>query len=191
MALLRDPNSSRIAQAQDAALWVTSEQYDDLIERLAVQIQQSDFRFEQIVCLARGGMRIGDVLSRLFKVPLAILATSSYRGSAGAEQGAIDIAPHITSTAGPLRGNILLVDDMVDSGVTLAAVQERLVRSFPQVAVLKTAVLWQKAASVVRPDFVVSILGSDPWIHQPFERYDTDNLASLVDKWSKPSRPAA
>ena len=35
------------------------------------------WRFDQILCLARGGLRVGDQLSRIFEVPLAILATSS------------------------------------------------------------------------------------------------------------------
>jgi hypoxanthine phosphoribosyltransferase len=177
-----DPN--RETPVNETDLWVTWAQYDDLIEQLAVKVQQSGFRFDQIVCLARGGMRIGDVLSRLFKVPLAILAASSYREAKGTEQGALNIAQQITSTAGPLRGNILLVDDLVDSGVTFSSVCDHLLQSFPLITAIKTAVLWQKAASVVKPDYVVVALDANPWIHQPFEHYDTVTLASLLEKWS-------
>ena len=163
---------------------MTWAQYDDLIEQLAVKIQQSGFRFDQILCLARGGLRIGDVLSRVFNVPLAILSTSSYRGGEGTEQGALHIAQQITSTAGPLSGNILLVDDLVDSGVTFAAVGKHLLEAFPLIATLKTAVLWQKASSTVKPDYVVTALATNPWIHQPFEHYDSITLPELVEKWS-------
>ena len=38
---------------------------------------------------------------------------------------------------------------------------------------MKTAVLWWKACSVFRPDFHVEYLPDNPWIHQPFEVYDT------------------
>lgn len=164
---------------------MTWAQYDDLIEQLAVQIQKSGFEFDQILCLARGGMRIGDVLSRVFDVPLAILATSSYRGILSAEQGALHIAQQITSTAGPLSGNILLVDDLVDSGLTFTSVCEHLSAAFPLINALKTAVLWQKASSTVKPDYVVTVLATNPWIHQPFEHYDTVKLPELVKKWSK------
>ena len=184
MPLLHDSSSSRATQTNETDLWVTWAQYDDLIEQLAVQIEQSGFQFDQIVCLARGGMRIGDVLSRVFKVPLAILATSSYRGANGTEQGALSIAQQVTSTAGPLCGNILLVDDLVDSGVTFAAVGEHLLQAFPLITELKTAVLWQKARSTVKPDYVVVALTTNPWIHQPFEHYDTVTLAALTEKWS-------
>ena len=173
-----------MTQTNETDLWVTWAQYDDLIEQLVVQVQQSGFQFDQILCLARGGMRIGDVLSRVFKVPLAILATSSYRGTQGTEQGALHIAQHVTSSAGQLSGSILLVDDLVDSGMTFAAVCAHLLQAFPLITSLKTAVLWQKASSTVKPDYVVSVLDNDPWIHQPFEHYDSVKLPDLVEKWS-------
>jgi uncharacterized protein len=184
MPVLHDRGAHRVTQATETDLWITWAQYDDLIEQLAVQVQQSGFQFDQILCLARGGMRIGDVLSRVFKIPLAILATSSYRDAKGTAQGALNIAQQITSTAGPLSGNILLVDDLVDSGVTFSSVRDHLLHSFPLVTLIKTAVLWQKAASAVKPDYVVVALETNPWIHQPFEHYDTLTLSALVEKWS-------
>ncbi|MEI8402518.1 MAG: phosphoribosyltransferase family protein [Alcaligenaceae bacterium] len=173
-----------MSQANESDLWVTWAQYDDLIEQLAVQVQQSGFQFDQILCLARGGMRIGDVLSRVFNVPLAILATSSYRGAKGTEQGALNIAQQVTSASGPLSGNILLVDDLVDSGVTFSSVCDHLLHTFPLITAIKTAVLWQKAVSVFKPDYVVTVLETNAWIHQPFEHYDTMTVSRLVKKWS-------
>ena len=164
-------------------LWVSQDQYDALIEQLALKVFESGFKFDQLLCLARGGLRVGDVLSRVFKVPLAILATSSYRAAAGTEQGELNIAQHITTTAGELQGKLLLVDDLVDSGATFAAVSVHLLNTYPLLTEIKTAVLWQKAAAVVAPDFVVSVLMTNPWIHQPFEAYDTTTLADLAEKW--------
>jgi uncharacterized protein len=112
------------------------------------------------------------VFSRLFKVPLAILSTSSYREAAGTQRGELDISNSITSTAGPLAGRILLIDDLVDSGVTLQRVQEHLRVRFPDVTEVRSAVIWYKACSVMRPDYFVEYLPDNPWIHQPFEIYD-------------------
>ncbi len=67
---------------------------------------------------------------------------------------------------------MLLVDDMVDSGHTLALVHRTLPQRFPHIRELRTAVLWWKACSVFRPDFHVEYLPDNPWIHQPFEVYD-------------------
>ena len=52
--------------------------YNLLVERLALNVYESGFRFNQIICIARGGLRVGDVLSRIFDQPLAILSTHSY-----------------------------------------------------------------------------------------------------------------
>jgi len=57
------------------------------IEQLAVKIYQSNWEFNQIVCLARGGLGVGDLLARIYNQPLAILATSSYVGSGKQREG--------------------------------------------------------------------------------------------------------
>ncbi len=153
-------------------LWVGWDDYHGAIERLARMVHDSGYRFDQVLCLARGGLRVGDVFSRLFKVPLAILATSSYREAGGTERGELDIAQHITSTGGPLAGSLLLIDDLVDSGVTLQQVQQHLKQNFPAVTDVRSAVIWYKACSVMKPDYYVDFLEDSPWIHQPFEVYD-------------------
>ena len=73
-------------------LYVSWDEYHNLIEKLAIKVHQSGWEFDQILCLARGGMRPGDVLSRIFDKPLAIMSTSSYRAEAGTIQGHLDIA---------------------------------------------------------------------------------------------------
>jgi hypoxanthine phosphoribosyltransferase len=153
-------------------LWVDWDEYHRLIERLARIVHDSGYQFDQALCLARGGLRVGDVFSRLFKVPLAILSTSSYREASGTQRGELDIANSITSTAGPLAGRILLIDDLADSGITLERVQSHLQHHFPAVTEVRSAVLWTKACSVMRPDYSVEFLPDSPWIHQPFEVYD-------------------
>ncbi len=153
-------------------LWVDWDGYHKAIERLAAIVHASDYRFDQVLCLARGGLRIGDVFSRLYQVPLAILSTSSYREDGGTRRGELDIGQSITSTAGPLAGRILLIDDLVDSGITLREVQQHLKENFPSVTEVRSAVIWYKACSVIKPDFFVAYLPDNPWIHQPFEIYD-------------------
>jgi hypoxanthine phosphoribosyltransferase len=152
-------------------LYVSWDTYHRLIEKLAIQVWQSGWAFDQILCLARGGMRPGDVLSRVFDKPLAIMSTSSYRAEAGTIQGRLDLARYITMPQGELAGRVLLVDDLADSGVTLKAVVERL-RAMPAISELRSAVIWTKAVSSYQPDYTVEHLPTSPWIHQPFEEYD-------------------
>ncbi len=163
----------RDASESDAAdLWIAWDEYRHAIERLALLVHESGWKFDQILCLARGGLRPGDIFSRIFDVPLAILSTSSYREEAGTAQGELDIARHITISKGTLGGRILLIDDLVDSGITLERVQRHLSEQFSTVTKVKTAVIWYKACSSVVPDFYLEYLPTNPWIHQPFEEYD-------------------
>lgn len=162
-------------------LYVSWDAYHGLIEKLALKVADSGWAFDQILCLARGGMRPGDVLSRLFDKPLAIMSTSSYRAERGCIQGRLDMAEYITLPRGELAGRVLLVDDLADSGATLKAVVERL-RGLPAITELKSAVLWVKGQSVYTPDYFVESLPTSPWIHQPFELYDQTRLDGVRTK---------
>ena len=153
-------------------LWVSWDDYHRAIERLVLMVYESGWKFDQVLCLARGGVRPGDVFSRIFDVPLAILSTSSYREEFGTQRGELDIGKYITMTKGTLGGRVLLVDDLVDSGVTLEKVQHHLQQNFEAVTEVKSAVIWCKGCSAVRPDFFLEYLPHNPWIHQPFEDYD-------------------
>jgi hypoxanthine phosphoribosyltransferase len=156
-----------------SGLHVSWDQYHTLIERLALLVHESQYEFDQIICIARGGLRVGDVLSRIFDRPLAILSTHSYSSEGGTVRGELVIAEHMTMTSPRLGERVLLVDDMVDSGHTLALVHKTLPQRFHPILECKTAVLWWKAASIFEPDFHVEYLADNPWIHQPFEVYDT------------------
>jgi len=153
-------------------LHVSWDQYNSLVERLALNVYESGLEFNQIICIARGGMRVGDVLSRIYERPLAIISTHSYTADGGTQRGELVIAEHMTMTSPRLGDRVLLVDDMVDSGHTLDLVHRTLPQRFHNISVCKTAVLWWKACSVFKPDFYVEYLADNPWIHQPFEVYD-------------------
>jgi hypoxanthine phosphoribosyltransferase len=174
-------------------LYVTWDEYHILIEQLALQIYASGYRFDSLLCIARGGLRIGDVLSRIYNMPLAILSASSYREAAGTQQGQLNIAANMTLTGGGLSGKLLLVDDLVDTGHTLLQVRQYVRQQCGAVTEVRTAVLWYKAVSQYKPDYYVQYLPTSPWIHQPFEKYDRlrpHQLATMIGErqWQSPER---
>ncbi len=168
-----------------ADLYVSWSDYHRTIERLAARIHASGWEFNQIVCIARGGLRVGDTLSRIFEQPLAIISTQSYGGAAGTVRGEITIAEHMTMTTSTLGDRVLLVDDLVDSGVTLELVQRQLRVRYPLIKDLRTAVLWRKACSHFTPDFEAEYLPESPWIHQPFEPYDLMSAGDLSERTTR------
>jgi hypoxanthine phosphoribosyltransferase len=164
-------------------LYVSYDEYHNLCEKLAIKIHQSGWEFDTILCLARGGMRPGDILSRIFDKPLAIMSTSSYRADAGTVQGHLDIAHYITTPRGEIAGKVLLVDDLADSGHTLHKVVDLLRSNYTPITELRSAVIWTKGLSKFHPDYSVEYLPTNPWIHQPFESYDNLRPEKLIEKW--------
>ena len=164
-------------------LHITWPEYHHKIETLAVKIYQSNWQFNQIVCLAKGGLRVGDVLCRIYDKPLAILSTASYGGENNQQRGKIQFSEHLSSIT-PLGDKILLVDDLVDSGVSLRESVNWLEQKYGESNLnIRTAVIWYKSTSVKVPDYYVDYLSHNPWIHQPFEKYEQTSISSLSSKF--------
>ncbi len=160
-------------------LYVSWSEYHQKIEQLALQIYQSSWDFSHIVCLARGGLRVGDILSRLYRKPLAILSATSYTGK---NRGAIKFSEHLSMTSNQLGNRVLLADDLVDSGISLReAVSWLKEHHGREIEQIRTAVVWCKASSVVVPDYYVDYLDDNPWIHQPFECYELMTVEELAN----------
>ena len=166
-------------------LWVSWDEYHTLIERLAIQVHDSGWQFDHMVCLARGGLRIGDVFSRLFKKSLNILTVSSYRGETGQDHQQLMIGSHISGLSGELNGKVLLLDDLADSGLTFVEVDKCLRQRYAGINEMKSASLWAKSVSQLMPDYYVEYVEGSPWIHQPFEVYDSLTIAELKATQSK------
>ncbi len=162
-----------------ADLYIDWEQYHQCIEQLAIKIHSSFWQFDQIVCLAKGGLRIGDTLSRIYQKPLAILFAASYGGSDNRTQQQLKFSQHLAMLEDNLGKYVLLVDDLADSGITLSSSVNWL-KERSNIQEIRTAVLWYKSCSLVIPDYYVDYLPNNPWIHQPFEHYK--KLSILLDK---------
>jgi hypothetical protein len=163
-------------------------QYYHLIEVLALKVHESGYAFDSLLCLARGGLRVGDVMSRIFERPLAVLTVSSYREEAGTRRGALRIAAAVSSVEPDLHGRVLLVDDLADSGTTLAGVVQHLKQRFAHMSELRTGVIWVKGCSQFRPDYFASYLPDSPWIVQPFEVYDRLRPPDLAQRTAETLR---
>ncbi|MEM9947033.1 MAG: phosphoribosyltransferase family protein [Cyanobacteria bacterium P01_D01_bin.36] len=156
-----------------ADLYVSWTEYHRTIEQLALMVHRSGWQFNQIVCLAKGGLRIGDIICRISGQPLAILSTASYGGEGNRMRGSITFSKDLSMTTANVGSRILLVDDLVDSGQSLERSISWLQHKYGfYIDEIRTAVLWHKACSAIAPDYSVHHLKDNPWIHQPFEKYE-------------------
>ena len=98
-------------------------EYNRSIDELAVQISESGFKPSFIICIARGGLRVGDILSRIFKVKCGYLGVESYssagEGKVSDVQNELTFARDLSTTSKVYGENVLVTDDLIDTGVTL------------------------------------------------------------------------
>ena len=117
-------------------------EYNLITEKLAIQIHQSGYKPDMLIGIMRGGAPIIDVLSRIFKLKCAYLAVESYSGK-GIEdqQGELVFSREMSSTVQDMKGNILLCDDLSDTGVTLNKSIDGPIRSGQQVYAEKSSLI--------------------------------------------------
>ena len=164
-----------------ADLYVSWDDYTKKIEQLALKVYEDGYQFDQIVCIAKGGLRVGDIFSRLFNAPLAILSVESYSGESNEakdQQGQFTFSRDLAKTTPNLGSRVLLVDDLADSGKTLIKSLKwlELYYGFYLEDKIRTAVLWHKASSSFKPNYCIDYLEDSPWIHMPFEKYEITNI---------------
>ena len=170
-------------------LFITWDEYNATVEKLAIQIDESGYKPDIIIGIMRGAAPIIDVLSRVFKLKCAYLAVESYSGK-GIEdkQGKLTFSREMSSTVQSMGGNLLLCDDLSDTGVTLNRSIDWL-KNYPpikgKIKSIKTAILWKKSQSTFNPDFCAVELKSNPWIVQPFEKYEEIRVSELKEKHKK------
>ena len=161
-------------------------EYNLIVEKLALQIHNSVYKPDLLIGIARGGLPIIDVCSRIFKLKCAYLAVESYSGKEiEDQQGTLVFSREMSSTVQDMKGNILLCDDLSDTGVTLNKSIDWLKKYPPlkgKIKNIKTAVLWKKKDSTFEPDFCAQRLDDNPWIVQPFERYEEVRIEDLIKK---------
>jgi hypothetical protein len=161
-------------------------EYNLIVEKLALQIHNSGYKPDLLIGIARGGLPIIDVCSRIFKLKCAYLAVESYSGKEiEDQQGTLVFSREMSSTVQDMKGNILLCDDLSDTGVTLNKSIDWLKKYPPlkgKIKNIKTAVLWKKKDSTFEPDFCAQRLDDNPWIVQPFERYEEVRIEDLIKK---------
>jgi hypoxanthine phosphoribosyltransferase len=110
---------------------ITAEQLQERIAELGAQITE-DYRGKKLhlICILRGGVLFLTDLMRSIKIPTTIdfMAVSSYgnsRQSTGQVRITLDLKDNIQDR------DVLLVEDIVDSGYTIASVLEFLQTRHP------------------------------------------------------------
>jgi len=130
---------------------------------LAQSVVDSGFEPDVVVAIARGGLPAGGALA--YALGTKAVATLNVEFYTGVDERLADpvVLPPLLDTAALDGLRALLVDDVADTGETLALVRRLLVQHCAEV---RTAVLYAKPRSVVDPDMVWR--RTDRWITFPW-----------------------
>lgn len=142
---------------------------------LAQKIQNSDTQFDQILSISRGGHVVSRILSDFLGLPIFSVSIQSYTSIQ--QQGELEITQEIAPEL--LDENILLVDEVVDSGKTLERAREYLAELEAKNV---TAVSYHvKPHAIARPD--IYIAETSKWIIYPYEV--RESVKALVPIWKE------
>ncbi len=161
-------------------------EYNKSVDNLAIKISDSGFNPSFIICIARGGLRVGDILSRIFNVKCGYLGVESYsaekKNQIANKQNEIVFARDLSTTTKNYGENILVTDDLIDTGVTLERTLQWLKnhKDFKDKKIkFKSAVLYKKEKSKFKSDYIVHNLQNNPWIVFPYELRELVSIDDL------------
>lgn len=142
---------------------LTYDQFGAAARELAAQVLDSGYDPDWLVCIARGGLLIGGALG--YALPRKNLATINVEFYTDVDER-LDVPvvlPPVLDLVDLENTSVLVVDDVADTGETLRMVVELL---RPSVAEVRSAVLYEKSRSSIRPDYAWR--KTDAWINFPW-----------------------
>lgn len=104
-----------MSEDKDFIDWWT---FERTISHIANEVRDKDL--DRILVPARGGMPGGVMLSHMLDLPLDTIRATHYDGTEQQEKVVLGVTPGYSG-----REQILLYDDVVDTGETLQAIKER------------------------------------------------------------------
>ncbi|MDD2439176.1 MAG: phosphoribosyltransferase [Methanosarcinaceae archaeon] len=153
----------------------------NLCRKISREIKGSGYEPDVIIALARGGWFAGRVLCDFLGLDdLTSLKIEHYVGAEAIDTGEPHIRYPLSKKA--VEGkNVLLVDDMVDTGESLLSAKTYIRTLSP--AKLKTASLQYLSCSKIEPEYIGERLEEWVWIVYPWNFIE--DLTSLLKKAMK------
>ncbi len=142
---------------------LTWSRFGDAVKELAAMVAQSGFQPDIILAIARGGLVPAGALGYLLSVKNIFTMNVEYYTGVNERLEMPVILPPFLDLMGLEDRQVLVVDDVADTGHTLDMV---LRFCTPKVLEVRSAVLYYKPHSVVRPHYVWR--DSDRWILFPW-----------------------
>jgi len=187
-------------------MYISHQKHDGLIKRAIKGLVKSNYKPDLIIFIATGGLYVGSVLKRVLDIPYAIWRAQGYENKSGNQYDTasrrivfsrhiVFISPdgkktELTKKLFAKFQNILVVDDLDDSGRTFHKALCLLREHFGDKFQIRTLCLWHKTCSTFMVDYIAEAVGVDPksgkypWIVQPYEDW-ADRIKGFLERKKK------
>lgn len=145
------------------------EQTQAACETVAQKIADAEIECDMIVGISRGGLIPATMIAHILGVKrVGSFQVGSYEaGVRGAIQDLEDRNHLIQSVE--RAENVLVIEDIVDTGNSMAYLKKRFAIYGPKIAYASLVVKGHKAPEETWPDFYDTLMAEDAWVHFPWE----------------------
>lgn len=137
--------------------------FGDATRELASEIVASGYRPDVVLAIARGGLTVGGTLAYALGIKNCFTVNVEYYTGVDERRELPVLLPPVPDPVGLDDLSVLVVDDVADTGHTLAAIHDFCTGHVAQV---RTAVLYEKPQSVIHPEYVWR--RTEQWIAFPW-----------------------
>lgn len=124
--------------------------YEDFLADAKLLTEKIDWQFDTIIPIARGGLTLGHLFGEFYNIrEVYSINTIGYDDTFKLESVRVFNIPELRKAR-----NVLIVDDIVDSGDTMIEVLKVLRQQYPGVT-FKVASLFYKKSAKIAPDWYV------------------------------------
>ncbi len=124
--------------------------YDEFLKDSKELTERINWKFDTIIGIARGGLTLSHFLGEYYNIrEVYAINTIGYENTQKLENTKVFNLPNLENAK-----NVLIVDDIVDSGDTLNLVLETLLKEYPS-ATFKSAALFYKPTASIKPNWYV------------------------------------
>jgi hypoxanthine phosphoribosyltransferase len=123
-------------------------------------------RFDYLLCIPTGGVVFGRFVKDYLNLPLGFISASAYKQGERKPRDNRVVIGNLSITE-PLGERVLLLDDLVDTGITMDAICNHLKKNY-DIKIIETGVLYKKNQTIFQPHYWVE--ETSKWVIFPYER---------------------
>lgn len=157
--------------------YISWEKFHALSFSLAKKLEKkySEVKFDKIIAISRGGLVLSRILSDFLNLPISHISIQAYYGIGQMKK------PQITEgvSVSLYKLNLLLVDEIVDSGRSLVRAK-RYLKNFAPKNIISAALIAKPLAS---PKPNLAVYTTNKWVIFPYEIRET--VEELTKIWQK------